>query len=270
LIASQRFFRQIAGFAAAAAACIGVLALVGWANGIETLTGVLPSLSTLKPNTALCLIACGLALICIAVRPKDRIAVIAARVLAAGALLLALLSLAEVVFGWNLGIDQALFVDLGDPVHAGRMGANTGAALALVATAVLTVGSDTDIVVFRAQLLTVGAAIITLFSLVGYVYSAAYLYQVVTATPMAINTAVALSLLCAAVLWVKPDRGMMKAIHRADGAGLTMRRLIPAAIVVPVGIGWLRLLGERAGLYDATYGVSLSTLSAIAIFVLLI
>ena len=41
--------------------------------------------------------------------------------------------------------------------------------------------------------------------------------------------------------------------------GFLVRRLLPAAILVPVVLGWLRLEGERAGLYGTGVGVLLTT-----------
>src|SRR5690348_3821032 len=101
-------------------------------------------------------------------------------------------------------------------------------------------------------------------------YSATYLYQVASTTPMAMNTAIAVLLLCGAVLWAKPYAGLMAAVHSADGAGLMLRSMIPAAVTTPVVLGWLSLSGERAGFYDITYGVALFVLSTITMFAILI
>ena len=48
------------------------------------------------------------------------------------------------------------------------------------------------------------------------------------------------------------------------------RRLLPAAIVVPIVIGWLRFEGERAGLYGAGFGVVLTTTANVIIITALI
>src|SRR3954463_9233842 len=50
----------VAGYASMAA---GALVLVGWAFGIETLKSVLPNAMTMKPNTAVSLIALGVSMI---------------------------------------------------------------------------------------------------------------------------------------------------------------------------------------------------------------
>ena len=41
---------------------------------------------------------------------------------------------------------------------------------------------------------------------------------------------------------------------------------MPAAIVAPIVLGWLRLAGQRSGLFDTEAGVSLFALSNIIVF----
>ncbi|PYR45176.1 MAG: hypothetical protein DMF89_25840 [Acidobacteria bacterium] len=43
-----------------------------------------------------------------------------------------------------------------------------------------------------------------------------------------------------------------------------MRRLLPAIVLLPIGLGWVRLRGEEAGFYDTPFGTSLLVLSTIA------
>jgi PAS domain S-box-containing protein len=44
------------------------------------------------------------------------------------------------------------------------------------------------------------------------------------------------------------------------------RRLLPAAILIPAVLGWLRLEGQRAGLYDSDFGVALYTVTSMVVF----
>jgi two-component system, sensor histidine kinase and response regulator len=46
-------------------------------------------------------------------------------------------------------------------------------------------------------------------------------------------------------------------IGRSTMGGFLVRRLLPAAVIVPIVLGVLRLQGERAGLYGMTFGVAL-------------
>lgn len=269
MIANPKLFRRLASIAAAAAAGIGALALFGWTQGALWLTSVVPGLVPMKPNTSVCVMALALALGIRCLWPSSRPAAIVSRLIALATATLGLLTLGEYVFGWHLGIDQVLMLDQTRSGIPGRMGTNTAIAIALIGIGTALEASDADLVILRAQIVTLGAVVVALFTLVGYMYSATYLYQVASTTPMAMNTAIAILLLCGAVLWSKPYNGLMAAVHSADGSGLMLRSMIPAAVTIPVILGWLGLSGERAGLFDSTYGVALFVLSTITIFAIL-
>jgi two-component system, sensor histidine kinase and response regulator len=51
---------------------------------------------------------------------------------------------------------------------------------------------------------------------------------------------------------------------------LLIRRLLPAAIIVPVVLGWLRFEGERAGFYGTGFGVMLNTTANVVIITALV
>src|SRR5690606_12488927 len=52
--------------------------------------------------------------------------------------------------------------------------------------------------------------------------------------------------------------------------GMTARRLLPAAILLPAVLGWLRLQGEIMGWYDGRFGLALFASSNIITFVILV
>jgi diguanylate cyclase (GGDEF)-like protein/PAS domain S-box-containing protein len=206
----------------------------------------------------------------ITLRPSGKSTVALVRALSILAVVVALLTLCEYLFRRDFGIDQAIFRDSLSPTFPGRMGLNTAVAIALLGAATMAISDDSESVIYRGQFLAVLAAIIPLFSLIGYIFSARIFYQMVSSTPMAIHTAVVLFGLCGAVLWTKPDLGLMTAMHADDSRGLMLRRMIPAAIVTPIVLGWVRLEGQRAGLYDTTFGLALLVTAMIFIFGLLI
>lgn len=270
MISNLDVFRRLSAMSAGAAALVGALALFGWTQGALWLTSVVPGLAQMKPNASACVIAIAIALGIGWAWPSSRFAALAARAVALTVAVFALLTLVEYLVGHDLGIDQLLVFDQSRSGIPGRMGSNTAVALALLGIAAALEMSDNELVIVRAHMLTLGAGVISLFTLVGYAYSATYLYQIESTTPMALNTAIALFALCAALYWSKPERGFMAWVHSADASGLMLRRLIPAAVLVPVTLGWLRLAGQHAGLYDTTFGVALLVLSTISIFVVLI
>lgn len=270
MISNLHSFRRLAAISAGAAALVGALALFGWTQGALALTSVVPGLAQMKPNTSACVIALAIAIGIQWAWPSSRVAALAARAISLAVAAFAILTLVEYLVRRDLGIDQLLVLDQSSSGIPGRMGSNTAVALALLGIAAALEMSDNEVVIIRAHILALGAGVISLFTLVGYAYSATYLYQIESTTPMALNTAMALFALCAALFWSKPERGFMAWVHSADASGLMLRRLIPAAVIVPVALGWVRLAGQHAGLYDTTFGVALLVLSTITIFVILI
>src|SRR5437899_2608950 len=65
----------------------------------------------------------------------------------------------------------------------------------------------------------------------------------------AVQTSIALVLLSAGILFVRPDRGLMRIAYADTPAGVVVRRLLPVVIGAPFVVGWLVELGRRAALY---------------------
>ena len=270
MIADVQMIRRLSAVAAAAAAGIAVLAIFGWTQGSLTLTSVVPGLAQMKPITSACVIVLAVSLAIQWAKPFSRVATIFSRAFALAAAGFAVLTLCEYQFGWKLGLDRFLVLDQSSSGIGGRMGWSTALALAFIGVGAVFQPSDREITIVRAHLMTLGAAVFALFTLVAYVYSATYLPPSQWTAPMPINTAAAIFLLCAALFWSKPDRGFMASVHAADGSGMILRRLIPGAVLVPVVLGWFGLVGQRDGYFDLTLAMALFSLATISIFVALI
>ncbi len=62
------------------------------------------------------------------------------------------------------------------------------------------------------------------------------------------------------MLACQANRGLFVAITGTNVGGTMARRLLPAAILVPVVIGWLRIEAEHAGFFGSDIGVALYTI----------
>jgi PAS domain S-box-containing protein len=122
------------------AACIGALALVGWALDIEVLKSVVPGLVAMKANTAIGLVLSGAGMALVSWKEPGRwlragITALAALVFSLGAL-----TLAEYFFGWDLRIDQWLFREAPNTVwtsQPGRMAPISAFCFVLIGVALL-------------------------------------------------------------------------------------------------------------------------------------
>jgi len=248
--------RFIARAAAVFSVVVGALVLGGWLLHIDALTGVLPGFATMKFNTALCFVLSGAALWALLPYRPSRRAHIVAQVTASLVTVASALTLLEYLTGASLGIDQALFH--GDVASTlapfpGRMSGATAIDFALLGVALLALDS-------RAQrwsrALATCAGAIAAVSLLGYLYGVSSLYSVGQFSTIGFHTAAAFLILAIGTLNARPLRGMMKLLTAESLGGLALRRLLPVAVLLPPVLGWLRLLGQRAGWFGAEFGVA--------------
>ena len=250
----------------------GSLTLIGWMTGSVTLTQVLPGYASMKPYTALCFILCGISLRLHGVTDSPK-AVRAARLCALLPLLLGALTLTEYVAGWNSGFESWLFGDLlrasGLP-HPGRMTHASAFNFALLGLALANLDFEPRRGFRPAQHAALLSSFIGLVGLLGYVYGASSLYGFFAYSSMALHTAFTFTFLGLGVMMARPDKALMAVVTSPHGGGLTARRMLPAAVILPAVIGWFRLQGELLGWYDERFGVALFATTTIITFVVLV
>ncbi len=245
----------------------GYVTLTAWLLNLQPLKSLWPGLVTLKANAAFCLMLSGFSLWLMRNEAMSQRKRFVARSGSVAVLVVGLLTLAEYLFASNLGIDQLLFREsAGAPgtSHPGRMSPLTAFSMALLGTSLFLLTGRRG--PFVSQILALAAAPISLTALLGYLYGVKRLYGFASFTEMAPQTAVALLLLCLGILSARPERGVMKVISSESVTGMAARRLLIASVGVPASLGWLRLAGQRAGLYGTEFGVSLFVMSTVVIF----
>lgn len=234
-----------------AGSAFGFLGLIGWAFDIAILRTFFVGTVAMNPLTAIVLMLAGVGTIVIT---RWR------RLLNGIVILLGSLKLVDYL-GGSLGLDQLLFREeiqkLTFPMP-NQMAPNTAMFFVLLGVAqILAVSRSVKLVAVSAAIATI-VALLSMFAIFGYVLDTTFLYGLSGHIPMAANTATAFMALSAAVLFSRPDSGLAKLLMRDDRAGNVMaRRLLPACIFLPVVVGWLRLEGQRMGLFPVEYGVQL-------------
>lgn len=135
LVAACRSFSRAAAMMAVVS---GLLVLAGWLFGIDFLKTVLPSGYPMRANAAVCFILCGAALWLMGRELRGAARGIG-RVCAVLAVLIGLATLAEYLFGIDLGIDQLLFLEAPGPPKAGLFDAEFGVILMVTPAAAVIV-----------------------------------------------------------------------------------------------------------------------------------
>ncbi|MET8944023.1 SpoIIE family protein phosphatase [Streptomyces sp. NPDC004542] len=254
-------------------AVLGLLVLSGWLLDIDGLKSGLPGLNvTMKPNTAVALVALGLSLFLVVRRPATRRTIAVARAAALLALLIASLTVVEYLTGADLGIDQLLFHDdtarvaTGSP---GRMAPNTAGALALASVASWC-ASTPRLPAWTSQIPGLAILSLGMVRFYGSAYAVPELERFGGYTAMALNTALALVLLGTAAFLARPEEGAAGLLMNAGTTGALGRRLFATALVAPLVLGWLVLAGEDAGLYGQRLGMALLVCGHAVVFTAII
>ncbi|HET9221314.1 MAG TPA: PAS domain S-box protein [Roseiflexaceae bacterium] len=263
-------FKKFAAAAAVTAILASLLVFIGWALDISVLKGLLPGLATMKPLTALGFLGAGLAMWLARMEDGDvwqrHLRLICAGLVAA----IGGLTLLEYGLGVSLGIDQWLFPEMvraEGALHPGRPAPSTSFCLLLLGIALLTIDAKS---VRLVPFLTLTTLFVASLALLGYAYNVNSLYQIEPYASMALHTALLIIIVALGILAARPERPAMAVVTTSLAGGVMARRLLPATIVVPFGLGWLRLMAQRLGLYDTEFGLALFATSIIVVFVSLI
>ena len=211
------------------------------------------SLWLMKANTALCVVATSLGVLLLVNERRD-IPALLHRMLGALVFAITFATLVEYATGRNLGIDQLLAADPSSSLP-GRMSLWTAAIFALFGATTLFHAGRLDRV---ADVALIGAGVALQLVWAGYLYDVLPLYGVDRLTLVSPQTLVCASSLGIALVTARLTRGALAIASRATAGGALVRVLLPVAWVLPLLLGWLRLLAESEGLIGSTsMGVAL-------------
>jgi len=253
-----RRMERLAWLAGLLALALGAVVMVGWLFDVEVLRKGHPSFESMKANAALGLVLLGAAIILRHPR-SERVGV--ARTAAGAASLIGALTLAQYVFALDLGIDELMFTDVDRATVPGRMSPVTALDLMLIGAALIFLDARGRGGAYPSEWLALSAGALAILAFLANVYGLHGTYGLGEFESIALNPALALLMSAAAVLLVRPARGVMQVVS-SDGPGGTLaRRLVPAAVVIPAVVGgvleaiqhagWL-VVGEKTALFAAT------------------
>jgi PAS domain S-box-containing protein len=254
---------------AALAVLFGASALAGWSLGSEWLKRIHPGGVPMNPLTAVLFIVAGAGLGCQGRLPGDR------RLLAPGlahwctrcagiaVLIVGGVKIAEYLLELNLAFDHLMFAA---DVGTNQVAPNTALGMVLIGAAFLLVDVEGPRGGRPDQGFALACIMLAVFALLGYFYGISSLYGVSTLLPMALNTALAFLMVGAGILAANPGRGLMRSFSSPGPGGELMRRLLPAAVVVPALLGWLWLELQRADVLPMVAATGLLAASNMLLF----
>jgi PAS domain S-box-containing protein len=237
---------------------LGALGLAGWFLNLEALVNIAPGLATMKVNTAICMLICGVLLWLQIGLPGAGRSVVhqSFAVLVA---IISVLTLAEYAFRIDLHIDQLLWTDTITPIGQlpGRMAAITAVNYILAAAALLAAPHRSRVANGAFVCATAAGVTLSFLAVLGYLYGAAPLYQPLAPVSIAVNTTLAFLALFLGLMALREDLGWVALIRSTGAGGALVRWLLPVVVALPPIVGWLRLHGQELGFFDLRVGVSL-------------
>lgn len=241
---------------------LGVTVLTGWAAGVELLKSIGPDFDSMRTNTAFAFLVAGITLWLL--RENNDRALTSQWLARGGSAIVAaigVLTLCEYLTGWNLGIDQLLFLDADSSFrsHPGRASFNAAVSFTLAGAALLMLETRT------AQWLAAAAALPALVSTVGYVYEAEGFEGPLRSISMAPHTIAGIFALSAGLLCARPARGAMVWLASSGPQGLLLRQLLPSGIAILLATAFIAKLGHTGGMYGAAQRAALELSTAIVL-----
>ncbi len=263
------FFERVPIIAGSVVAILGAVALGGWALNTPLFTTAGSGGYPILPLTALCFVLAGSSLTLAAWPHRNTKTEAVQQTLAALVATIAGLTLYEYLRGSQTGFETLLFGDRVQQMYypPGRIAINSAGSLLLFGLALLSIPHDQRKQDLRAQMFATPGLLIALLAILGYLFGVKGMYSLSQSSGMALPTAIGQLILGVGILVTSRDRGVAVLLLDEGPAGVLTRRLLPAALLAPIVLGVVRLVGEFAGLYESEFGVSLFAVASILTFV---
>lgn len=242
---------------------ISLVVLIAWFLGFQPITRISPDLPAMNPLTAI-----GLALSAVWIllfNRRDRY----------GGLLMAI-SIIVLLFGilraFHLADVRVPIVNIAGESILKDMAASPPGMLNFSLFGITMILSlrlyprYRNIVAFTAPLVL----FICLLSLFGYLIGENKAFVLKPYVPMALHATLCFIALAISLLFLLSENSFIEAVSSRRIGGYSARVLLPYVIFVPFVLGVLNNYGERAGLYDAHFGIGISVASMILIFLFII
>lgn len=254
---------RAARFAFGLAAALAAVTLLGWALELPRLRDFGADFAPMPPAAALCilLLACSF-FASHEAEPRSRRASYAAAVLAG---LIALLALVESAANIPLGMSFAILT-VGRGVVPGTLPPAASLAVLLLACAAPLAREPSKMRLPVNSFVALVTGGVAFFALLGLSLRSLSLDIAAPLLGFSLPGAAVTLLAAFALAAGRPSPWLVETLSSRGTGAVVTRWLLPAAVLVPLTVGWIRLLAERQGLFSEAFGMALFTLVMIAAF----
>ena len=237
-------------------AAIAILVLLGWVLDVRPLKSILPQLTTMKVNTALCFSVLAAAVWLARTNWRRQRNALWIYLLAGVVTAIAATTICEYAFHWQPGIDELFVTDwehVGTAYPPGRFAPGTATCFLMLAGALILIDARPRL----SQGLVLAALMVALISLIGYIYDLPVLYSALRFTSMALHTTLSFVIVCIGMLALRPERGLAAMFLESQRQQTPLRWLLAGAVILPIGLGSAVMWGQRSGLYESDFTLAL-------------
>ena len=237
----------------------GCLVLCGWIFHLESLKSMFQGSTSIDVITSLGLIFLGVSLRLLLPDPPRRAYRYWGLFFGTLVACIGAITVIENAFGADRRLNYLLSkgnVGVLTTPAPGRMPLITALTFLVLGVALLLVDRETPQGPRPAELLSLWGVFAGIMSLSGYVNGAAPVYRMFSYTQVAVFTALVLFMMSAAIFFARPRVGIAGDLTGRFLGSAMARRFLPAVFIVPLLGAWIRLQGQRAGLFGTELGLA--------------
>lgn len=236
---------------------VSLMVLAGWLFDVAILKSLHPSFVSMKANTAISFLllatACSFML-----RQKEESETNRSNVntrniipLTFAILVMAIstLTIIQYLFDLNFGLDELFFSDAPHALATfapGRMALHTAIGLFILSIVTLLYTRKNGSFTLTAQLLSLFVLLLSIMPIFGYLYQVENLIGYSNYTQMALHTGALFFSLSLSLLLMHGDNGLLDIFSSPGTGGYFARRLLPAAVITPVFLMWIRIIIDNS------------------------
>ena len=245
-----------------------LIILAGWILEIPVLKTPDPNYSSIALTTAVCFILVGISIILLQ-KPDKGMKNKIGKILALIVLLVGIITLVDYII--NYTTDASFIAGLIGWQDLAEYKMSVVAAISFVLTGLALILLDKEPVRGFDISQTLMGIVGVLFYLVvlGFIYQTKT-FHVPNTTPPSIYGTIVFILIILAIIFSRPDKGIIEILISDRLSGAFGRALFPAILFLPLIFGLISLLGERSGLYDSRFTFALMAFLTVVVLLLIL